>query len=186
MQHSELTYIRSLPELAPLFEHVDHVDVKTVLGSVDLRTFLANMFSFQPTWVTALYGVRAIFVRFLGMRQRSLPRRQPGKDLTPETIPMQEGQRVVFFKVRMAKEDQYWIAEAKDTHLNAILGVVVEPLPDQLQKRFHVITIVSYNNWAGPLYFNVIRPFHHLVVGSMALAGVRNHMPSSQEEKRRL
>ncbi len=169
MQYSGLAYIRSLPELAALLEHADHVDVKTVSGSVDLRTFLANMLNYQPGWITALYGVRAIFVRFLRMRQRSIPR---GQHLTPEHIPMQEGQPVAFFKVRMSREEQYWIGEAKDKHLSALLGVVVEPLPDQ-QKRFHVLTVVYYRNWAGPVYFTVIRPFHHLVVGSMARAGLR-------------
>ncbi len=175
MPHSGLASIRRLPELASLLEHADHVDVKTVIGSVDLRTFLAHMLSYQPDWVTALYGVRAIFVRFLGMRQHGIPRRYSRLSLTPETIPMQEGQPAAFFKVRMAKEEHYWIAEVKDQHLNAILGVVVEPLPDQQQKLFHVVTVVYYRNWAGPVYFNVIRPFHHLVVSSMAMAGVRKH-----------
>ncbi|MBC7815075.1 MAG: DUF2867 domain-containing protein, partial [Burkholderiales bacterium] len=59
-----------------------------------------------------------------------------------------------------------------DSHLSAMLGVAVEPLSGD-QKRFHVVTVVYYHNWAGPLYFNVIRPFHHLVVSSMARAGVR-------------
>jgi len=26
---------------------------------------------------------------------------------------------------------------------------------------------VHYRSWAGPVYFNTIRPFHHIVVGSM-------------------
>jgi hypothetical protein len=172
MLHSDQTYLRSLPEFAALWENADHIDVKSVIGSVDLRTFLANMLSYQPDWVAALYRVRAVFVRFLGMHQRGLARR---KSLTPETIPMQAGQRAIFFTVRMAKEEHYWIAEAKDTHLSAIIGVVVEPLPEQEQKRFHVVTIVYYNNWAGPVYFNVIRPFHHLVVRGMTTAGVQNH-----------
>ncbi len=84
---------------------------------------------------------------------------------------------MAFFTVRMVKEEQYWIAEAKYTHLSALLGVVVEPLPDQQQKRFHVMTIVSYHNWTGLVYFNTIRPFHHLVVGRMAMAGVRPSRP---------
>jgi len=91
MRHSGLTYISRQPELASLLEHADHVDVKTVIGSVDLRTFLANMFSYQPDWITALYGVRAVFVRFLGLRQIGIPRRQY---LKPENIPMQAGQQV--------------------------------------------------------------------------------------------
>jgi hypothetical protein len=173
MQHSGLSYIRRLPEIAAFLEHANHIDVKTVIGSVDLRTFLSNMLSYQPGWMLALFGVRAVFVRFLGMRQQATLRKQWGQPLTPENIPMQEGQRALFFKVRIAKDEQYWIAEVKDKHLDAILGVVVEQLPGWQQKRFHVLTVVYYRNWAGPVYFNVIRPFHHLVVGSMTIAGVR-------------
>ncbi len=98
MQHSGLAYIRRSPELTSLLDHADHVDVKTVIGSVDLRTFLANMLRYQPDWVTVLYGVRAIFVRFLGMRQHGIPRRKDSQYLTPETIPMQEGQPAAFSK----------------------------------------------------------------------------------------
>jgi hypothetical protein len=173
MPHSGLSYIRRLPEIAVLLEGADHIDVKTVIGSVDLRTFLANMLSYQPNWIIALFGVRAVFVRFLGMRQHATQRKQYRQHLTPENMPMQEGLRAKFFKVRMVREEHYWIAEVKDKHLDAILGVVVEQLPGRQQKRFHVLTVVYYRNWAGPVYFNVIRPFHHLVVGSMALAGVR-------------
>jgi len=169
MESLSLAYIRDVPELAALLEHADHIDVKTVSGSVDLRTFLANMLSYQPDWITSLYGVRAVFVRFLGMRQSGISR---GRRLTPETIPMQEGMPASFFKVCKAEEEHYWLAEVKDQHLNAILGVVVEPMPSYRQKRFHVLTVVHYQNWAGPVYFTVIRPFHHLVVGSMARAGV--------------
>ena len=168
MQRRGLDPIRRVPELAALLEHADHVDVKTVIGSVDLRTFLANMLNYQPDWMMTLYGVRAVFVRFLGMRQKGRPGRQ---HLVPEDVPMQKGQWASIFRVCMSREEQYWIAEAKDKHLDALLGVVVELLPDQ-RKRFHILTVVYYRNWAGPVYFNVIRPFHHLVVGSMALAGV--------------
>jgi hypothetical protein len=41
----------------------------------------------------------------------------------------------------------------------------------RVKRRFHVVTIVHYNNLAGPVYFNVIRPFHHLVVKQMARRG---------------
>jgi hypothetical protein len=172
MHHSGLASLRRMPELAWMLEHADHVDVKTVIGSVDLRTFLANMFCYQPSWITALYGVRAVFVRFLGMHQHGIPRRLSRRDLTPETLPMQEGQSIAFFTVRMAREEHYWIAEAKATHLSALLGVVMEPFPNQSKKRFSVITVVSYHNWTGPIYFHTIRPFHHLVIGRMAIAGV--------------
>ena len=82
------------------------------------------------------------------------------------------GTKAAFFTVKMAQEDSYYVAEISESHLKAALGVVMEPLPNNLN-RFHVITIVHYNRWTGPVYFNVIRPFHHLVVGGMARAGVK-------------
>ncbi|MEP7286802.1 MAG: DUF2867 domain-containing protein [Chloroflexota bacterium] len=163
-----MQYLQRFPQLASLYDKADHVDVKVVEGNVNLRAFVAGMMNYQPAWVTALYGVRAVFVRFLGMRQEGIPK---APALRTETIPMIPGERASFFTVEMAKEDQYWVVRIDDSHLKAALGVVVEPLQNGL-KRFHVITIVHYHNWTGPVYFNVIRPFHHLVVGGMAKARV--------------
>src|SRR2546425_5121666 len=36
---------------------------------MSMREFIAAMMSYQPGWVTFLYRIRAVFVRFLGMRQ---------------------------------------------------------------------------------------------------------------------
>jgi hypothetical protein len=154
---------------APLVRGADHVDTKTVEGNVSLREFLAGMMAYQPAWVTALYGIRGVFVRFLGMKQE---KQSVSAHWKPADVPMHPGEKAVFFTVRDAAEDHHWVVEIKDKHLNAMLGVIAEPI-DAARRRFHVITIVHYNNWAGPVYFNVIRPFHHLVVGSMARAGVK-------------
>jgi hypothetical protein len=162
---------RSLPEvLRPFARGADHVDVKTVESQATLREFLAGFMSYQPAWVTALYGVRAVFVRLLGMRQHGLPRQKP---LRPEDIPMTPGSAASFFTVRHAEEDHVWVVAATDTHLEATLAVVVEPT-DGPQRRFHVVSMVHYRNWAGPVYFNVIRPFHHLVVGAMVRHGAHH------------
>jgi hypothetical protein len=167
MQKRSCSPALSLPEIQPLLAKADYVDVKTVIGNVDLRTFLAGCLNYHPAWLLSLFAARAVFMRFLGMRQKPMGSRA---FLTPETVPMQVGKRAAFFTVRMAKEERYWFADNSDTHLKGTLGVVVEPLADP-QKRFHVITIVHYHNWAGPVYFQIIRPFHHLVVTSMAQAG---------------
>ena len=76
-----------------------------------------------------------------------------------------------FFTVRCAKEDVYWISETPDDkHLRAFFGVVKETSNNSMN-RFHVITTVFYKHWTGPVYFNLIRPFHHLVVSRMARHG---------------
>ncbi|NOK11629.1 DUF6463 family protein [Corallococcus exercitus] len=162
----------ALPEVLRPFAHgADHVDVKTVESEATLREFLAALLSYQPAWMTALYGVRAVFVRLLGMRQHGVPRPQ---HLRPEDIPMTPGGAALFFTVRHAEEDHVWVVSATDQHLDATLAVVMEPAPGGgPRRRFHVVTLVHYRNWAGPVYFNVIRPFHHLVVGGMARRAAR-------------
>lgn len=160
-------YIEQIPELETLLQGANHVDVKVVESERSLREFVAAMMGYQPGWVTFLYRVRAGFVRVLGMKQEGIPR---GLRLSPAEVPMTAGEKLAFFTVHSAREDQFMVAQIQDQHLDAALGVVVEPLSGD-QKRFHVLTVVHYNNWAGPVYFNVIRPFHHLVVGGMARAG---------------
>ena len=162
--------LEKYPELTRLLQGADHVDVKVVEGDVSMRQFIASMLSYYPWWIVFLYYVRGVFVRLLGMRQPGKPDELPR--LKPEDISMTPGEHATFFIVHQAREEEYWIAETpEDKHLQAYFGIIVEPIADHL-KRFHVITIVHYKHWTGPVYFNTIRPFHHLVVRRMARAGV--------------
>jgi hypothetical protein len=155
--------------LRPFTEGADHVDVKTVESEASLRAFIAGLLSYQPAWVTALYGVRWAFVRLLGMRQQGMPR---ARRMLPEEVPMTPGHAAAFFTVRQAEEERFWVVSVADTHLEATLAVVVEPT-GSFRRKFHVVTLVHYRKWTGPVYFNVIRPFHHLVVGGMARFAAR-------------
>lgn len=156
-----------IPELQSLLTGADHIDVKIVTGMVSLREFLAGALSYNPRWLQFLYAVRWGFVRLLGMKQTGIPQ---DMRLRPADVAMIPGDRAAFFTVKAAAEDRYWIAGAAESHLTAYLGVVVESL--DTENRFYVITVVHYNKWTGPVYFNVIRPFHHIVVRKMAQAGV--------------
>ena len=161
----------NVPGLAELLSEANHVDVKTVEGDCSLREFIAGMFSYYPGWIKNLYRIRWGFVRLLGMKQEGIP--QPDHmRMQPKDVPMASGENATFFTVEMAEDGRFWFASATESHLTAYLGIVVEPLAQG--NRFHVLTIVHYHNWTGPVYFNVIRPFHHLVVGKMANAGVTN------------
>ena len=122
-------------------------------------------------WIKNLYRIRWGFVRLLGMKQEGIPQSSHMR-MQPSDVPMRAGEDATFFTVEMAEDGRFWIASTTESHLTAYLGVVVEPLAQG--NRFHVLTIVHYHNWTGPVYFNVIRPFHHIVVGKMAQAGVAN------------
>jgi hypothetical protein len=112
-----------------------------------------------------------LLVHILGLVKHDAPQELP--DLYPEDIDFTPDKSVTFFVVRCAKEDLYWFSETpEDKHLKAYFGVVVEPL-DSKTKRFYVITVVHYKHWTGPVYFNLIRPFHHLVVSRIVRAGIK-------------
>jgi hypothetical protein len=166
--------VRSLEAVQPLLQSADYVDEKVIEGEVTLRQFLSGFLSYYPAWIKALYWIRAGFVRLLGMRQEGMPS-APQRD--PQAITFTPGEWETFFQVHAAHEDQYWIAHATDKHLSAYLVVASQPLTNT-RNRFTVLTIVHYHNWAGPVYFNVIRPFHHLVVNAMNRAGVQSQTPA--------
>src|SRR4051812_45383112 len=72
----------------------DHVDVKSIQTRLSVREFSAAMLGYQPTWVTALYALRAVFVRLLGMRQAGLPK---APRFNAATLPQAPGAKVGFF-----------------------------------------------------------------------------------------
>ena len=163
--------VEQIPQIARLLEGSDYVDVKTVEGKTSLSQFIASMLSYYPGWILCLYRIRALLVKLLGLYKQPIPEALP--KLGPQDVSFVVGETVTFFTVRFAEEQQFWVGETpEDKHLIAYFGVVVEPLKDN-RNRFHVATIVHYKHWTGPVYFNLIRPFHHIVVSRMVHAGVK-------------
>jgi len=166
----QMEYIRNLPELNVFFEGKDYVDIKVVEGSKSLREFIAGMLSYYPRWVVGLYRIREVIVALLGLVRHEKPLSPPV--LSARDVSFAPGDNVTFFVVRKARNDCYWVSETpEDKHLRAYFGVVVENL-DSGQARFHVFTTIAYKHWTGPVYFNLIRPFHHLVVSMMMRSAV--------------
>ena len=162
--------IAQIPEIARMLEGSSYVDVKIIDGQTSLRRFIAAMLSYYPGWIVFLYRIRTILVKLLGLYKQPAPAAPP--QLGAADVSFVVGEAVSFFTVRLAEEKHYWVGETpEDKHLTAYFAVVVEPMQAN-RKRFHVATIVYYKHWTGPLYFNLIRPFHHLVVGRMMRAGV--------------
>jgi len=157
--------------LGVYLQDVNHLDIKTIEGNVSLRAFIAGMLSYYPRWIVFLYRLREILVGMLGLVRHEAPDVLPS--IKPEDLSFEPGNKASFFIVRKSKEDIYWVAETpKDKHLKAFLGVVTEKLSAH-HSRFHVFTSVKYIHWTGYVYFNLIRPFHHIVVWRMMKAGIR-------------
>lgn len=163
-------YVKQFGIYQQIATNADHIDIKSVVGDVTMNEFIVGMFNYQPAWMSFLYRVRAVFVRFLGMKQEGIP--QPIK-LDATTLDLAVGDKLAFFDVDAVDADEYLFVSASESHLKATLGVIREPLDDD-KSRYYAVTIVHYRSWAGPIYFNVIRPFHHIVVAQMLKAGVRS------------
>lgn len=157
------------PELEKYFGNSDYLDIKSIKTRTRLRPFIAGFLAYHPWWISMLYLVRELLVRILGLEKHHKP--EDRLILSPQTIPFTPGGQALFFSVRSAREETYWVAQTPpDKHLTAFLGVVAEPM-EAGWTRFHVLTAIHYQHWTGPVYFNLIRPFHHLVVWRMMKAG---------------
>ena len=163
--------IKKYRELDIYLQNVDHTDITTIESETSLRNFISGMLSYYPWWIVALYRIREFLVNILGLVRHEKPDVLPS--IKPENLAFEPGKNASFFIVRTAKENIYWVSETpEDKHLKAYFGVVAEELSNRLTK-FHVFTSVKYIHWTGPVYFNLIRPFHHLVVSSMMKAGIK-------------
>ena len=170
VEHEKMKYILKFKALEKYFDKADVTDIKVFEGSTNLRRFIASMLSYYPWWILQLYRIRKLLVGILGLVKHQAPEALP--DLQPEDVSFTPGEHVTFFIVRCAEEELFWMSETpEDKHLKAYFGVVQEPINSSVN-RFYVITTVYYKHWIGPVYFNLIRPFHHLVVSRMAIHGL--------------
>ncbi|MEU4606534.1 DUF2867 domain-containing protein [Kribbella sp. NPDC023972] len=158
-----------LPELDDLLPTVDVVDVKTVRGPVSLREFTAGALGYAPLWIKGLFAVRMVVAQVLRLDTTGIP---ASRRLRPETVSFTPGDSASFFTVVRGEEDHYLLLEVTDNHLIAWLALITDSA--QPSSEFKVVTLVRYLRPAGRFYYNLIRPFHHLVVKSMGLAGARS------------
>lgn len=154
--------IDRLEKMAGFKNGVDHMDMKSGVGTGSVRAFVAGVLSYEPGWMRLLWKIRFYLLRVLGQGQDGVPEH---KRFTPDTLPVEAGQSASFFTVMESDGETYWVATGEENHLAASIAAVAEPLGDGSGRQaFHLVTLVEYRNKIGPIYFNIIRPFHHLVV----------------------
>ena len=153
-----------LPELDDLLPIVDVIDVKTARGAVSLREFTAGALGYGPLWIKALFGVRILLAWALRL-ETAVP---DSFRLRPETVSFTPGDPASFFTVVRGEEDHYLLLKVSDNHLVAWLAIITD---NGQPAEFKVVTLVKYLRPVGRFYYNLIRPFHHLVLLSMCRAG---------------
>lgn len=164
------TFTDTAPELKSLANSADHVDVKSAESAATLRECVAAAMAWRPAWMRALFRARSVLARVMRLNEPTVP---AGKPLAADELSFAPGANISFFTVVSADEDRYLLLEASDSHLAGYLAVVMHP-GEAACARFDAVTLVKYRRWTGPLYFNIIRPFHHLVVAAMVKAAARS------------
>ncbi len=118
------------------------------------REVIAKIFSHNPTWLQALYKVRACIVKPFGIEAKSFVT----KDLIIEETPQEA------------------IMQKDDKHLLFYVDVYIEPIGENKQ-RIAITTLVKYHNWLGKTYFFCIKPFHRVIVPIVAKSAFQPSIP---------
>ncbi|GAA1550917.1 DUF2867 domain-containing protein [Kribbella hippodromi] len=156
------TTLHELDELIPV---VDEIDVKTAHADVTLREFAAGALGHSPLWLKSLFAARMAVAAMLRLETTGVP---DSRRLRPETVSFTPGEKNSFFTVVRGEEDRYLLLKITDNHLVAYLAFFTD---DEHPATFKIATLVQYLRPAGRFYFNLIRPFHHVVLLSMCRAG---------------
>lgn len=129
-----MSVISKHKELDIYFKNADHIDVKTIEGDTDLRSFISGMLSYCPWWMVSLYRVREIIVRILGLVRHEKPETAPS--IKPEDLSFKPGEIASFFIVRDAKDDTYH-DEGRHQETTYHLSVCFQVGQDSTGKFFH-------------------------------------------------
>jgi hypothetical protein len=155
----------TLHELDDLIPVVDEIDVKTARGNMTLREFTAAALGHSPLWVKGLFAARMAVAAVLRLETTGVP---DSRRLRPDTVSFTPGEKNAFFTVVRGEDDHYLLLKIADNHLMAYLAIITD---NERPATFKVVTLVQYLRPAGRVYYNLIRPFHHLVLLSMCRAG---------------
>ncbi len=152
------------PWIETVSQGADYRDWKSVYGRVPLDFFVANVLKYWPVWFQSFRVpqviIASVFSMRLGPRGRSV------------AVPMTQGDHVAPFKVVSAQSDSHWIGKAEDKNL--VAHVVILASKQDMRTRFDVGTFITFRRLFGRLYFQMVRPFHHLVLSTAMAAAVRN------------
>lgn len=139
-----------------------HIDTHKIQSNRSVAAFVASFLSYRPAWVNALYHARPILMHVLGAKPESFPYQGL---IRARDIEFEAGSKVWFFTVRDGQPDRRIVLRASNALLIAYM--VIERTADTGgEPVFSVTTMVRYRNRIGRIYFNIIRPFHHMVVSA--------------------
>ncbi len=136
-------------------DHVDAVAVDLPTGTTAVEFTRVAVVS-RPDWIDRLLGLRDAIVGPLGLRTQVR--------VAPEQIEIIAGRRFGPFKVLSVADDEVLVGD-DDKHLRFRTSFAVRGGDGETEGIF--TTIVVHENFAGRVYFALIKPFHNIVVASV-------------------
>ena len=136
-------------------------------------------FSSAPKWVEALMTLRNKIVSVFGLKiSNKISNRQQQLD----DFKCEKGEQLGLFKVFEKNNNEVILGE-NDKHLDFRVSLFIENIGTHQEKKMITIsTTVMFHNWFGKAYFQLIRPFHRLIVPKM-LKGILEKIAEKQTNK---
>ena len=118
-------------------------------------------FETSPKWIDHLFEVRNKVVKIFGLKVSDVPNKEELLKNTKFVI----NEEIGLFKI-FDKSNNEIILGQNDKHLNFKISILSNIRTDDKQ-LITISTLVYFNKWYGKLYFQLIRPFHKLIVPLM-------------------
>jgi hypothetical protein len=122
-----------------------------------------------PAWVQCLFRLRDILVKPFGLKGADDNYNYFQQKFT-EMVRTSETYKQMSIP---AKNENETILQMADKHLTAELSCHIENIIDN-KLKISIITLVHYHNVFGKIYFNVIKPFHRIIVKTIMKRSVAN------------
>jgi hypothetical protein len=146
-------------------DYSDIFSVQTKKQNLDIEEVITAFFSTTPKWIDYLFELRHNIVALLGLKTNS-------NTIIEFNYPLQAGEKIGFFEIFEVSETEIILGE-NDTHLDFRVLVRIEK-----ENQISVETLVEFKNFFGKTYFQIIKPFHKLIVASM-LKGMLKKLESN-------
>lgn len=112
----------------------------------------------SPKWVSFLFRIRNSIVKLIGLEADKTNKEELEKCI-------RENKSYKIFSV-VSKSQNETVLKLSDKHLDAYMSIFIANQDNNFQTLYS-ITVVHFHNRLGYVYFNIIRPFHAIVVKSM-------------------
>ena len=122
-----------------------------------------------PQFVETLMGLRNKMVKVAGLKTGEDQPSTRAEALNQFTG--KPGEYLGLFKIYEHTDTEIILGE-DDKHLDFRLSLLLTP-SDSRSQKLSMTTVVTYNNWMGPLYFTVVKPFHKVIAKAMLKAIVK-------------